>query len=172
MFDQLLNVFGQSRQGQQAYQALQAQGYSPQQSAGILSTAFPVAAQAVQQAIANPSSLTQSGPDGKGLLAIGDSNYAMNFLGAAVTSLVRGHGMKDAAVDGLQGVVGGHVAQVIASRCGLPERVAGVVGAVITPMMIDFLWEKFQGMGGGAQAAAPAGGPPGFGSNFTPFNNR
>lgn len=169
MFDQLLSVFGQSRQGQQAYSALQAQGYSAPQAAGILSTAFPVAAQAVQQAVMNPSSLTQSGPQGPGLLDIGNSNYAMNFLGAAVTSLVRGQGMKDAAVDGLQGVVGGHVAQVIASRCGLPQRVAGVVGAVITPMMVDFLWEKFQAMR--AQGQTPgAAAPGGFGAQFTPFN--
>ena len=38
MFDQLLNLFGQSPQGQQAYSALQAQGYSPTQSAGILTS--------------------------------------------------------------------------------------------------------------------------------------
>ena len=51
MFDQLLNVFGQSRQGQQAYTALQAQGYSPQPSAGSLTTAFPAAGQAMQNAM-------------------------------------------------------------------------------------------------------------------------
>ena len=42
MFDQLLNMFGQSRQGQAAYQQLQGQGYTPQQAAGILTTAFRV----------------------------------------------------------------------------------------------------------------------------------
>lgn len=169
MFDQLLNVFGQSRQGQQAYSALQAQGYSGPQAAGILSTAFPVAAQAVQQAVANPASLTMSGPNGPGLLDIGSSNYMMNFLGASVTSLVRGQGVKGAAIDGLQGVVGGHVAQVIASRCGLPQRVAGVVGAIITPMMVDFLWEKFQSMRAEGQTPAAAA-PGGFGATYTPFN--
>ncbi len=165
MFDQLLGVFGQSKQGQQAYSALQQQGYTPQQSSNMLTAAFPVAAQAVQNAIANPG-------QGPGLLDIQNSNYVQNFLGAAVTSLVRGQGLKDAAVDGLQGVVGGHVATVIASRFGLPQRVAGVVGAVITPMMVDFLWEKFQGMnlgGGGAQPAAGSGAP-GFGATYTPFN--
>ena len=173
MIDQLLQTFGQSPQGQQAYQQLQAQGYTPQQSAGILTTAFPAAVAAMQNA------LHGNGQGGKGLLDITQSNYAANFLSAAVTSLVRGEGLKGAAIDGLQGVVGGHVAQVIASRCGLPERVAGVVGAIITPPMIDFLYNKFQQMqaqggisallgGGGAQPqAAPQAA--GFGANFTTF---
>jgi hypothetical protein len=160
MIDQLLNVFGQSPQGQQAYQQLQAQGYTAQQSAGILTTAFPAAVSAMQNA------LQGNGQGGKGLLDLQSSNYASNFLSAAVSGLLRGEGFKGAAIDGVQGVVGGHVAQVIASRCGLPERVAGVVGAIITPLMVDFLWDKFQSMqaqggfaallGGAQAAAAPA----------------
>jgi hypothetical protein len=190
MFDQLLNLFGQSPQGQQAYSALQAQGYSPTQSAGILTTAFPAAVSAMQSAM-------QSNNGQLGLLDIKNSNYAMNFLTGAVSGLVRGEGMKGAAIDGLQGVVGGHVAQVIATRCGLPERVAGVLGAIVTPLMIDFLWDKIQGMNlgqgagagglagalgsaasalglGGAQAPAamPAQAPAGFGAQFTPFGGR
>ena len=77
---------------------------------------------------------------------------------------------------------------MIASRCGLPQNVAGVVGALITPPMIDFLWDKFQQMqaqgglqglmGGGAQAQAAPGLNPagaaaaalsGFGSTFSAF---
>lgn len=170
MMDQLLSVFGQSAQGQSAYNQLQAQGYTPNQAAGILTTAFPAAVSAMQNA------LHGNGQGGKGLLDIGQSNYAANFLTAAVSGLVRGEGFKGAALDGLQGVVGGHVAQVIASRCGLPERVAGVVGAIITPLMIDFLWDKFQAMqasggfasllgGGAAQpAVAPVLGGAGFGA--------
>jgi hypothetical protein len=168
MFDQLLSIFGQSKQGQQAYAQLQSQGYTPQQASGILTTAFPAAAQAMQQHL-------QGGGQGLGLLNITDGHYAQNFLSAAVTGLLRGEGLKGAAIDGLQGVVGGHVAEVIATRCGLPQRVAGVVGAIITPLMIDFLWEKFQAMqGGGAAAGAPGvpgapGAPSGFGSSFSTF---
>ena len=72
MFDQLLNLFGQSPQGQQAYSALQAQGYSPTQSAGILTTAFPAAVTAMQSAM-------QSNNGQLGLLDIKNSNYAMVF---------------------------------------------------------------------------------------------
>lgn len=164
MLDQLLNMFGQSPQGQQAYSALQAQGYSPQQSAGILTTAFPAAVSALQNAM-------HSQPGGQlGLLDITNGNYMQNFLTGAVAGLVRGEGLKGAAIDGVQGVVGGHVAEVIASRCGLPQRVAGVLGAIVTPLMIDFLWDKMKGLqlGGAAPGAAPAA-PSGFGANFTPF---
>ncbi len=180
MIDQLLQTFGQSPQGQQAYQQLQQQGYTPAQSAGILTTAFPAAVAAVKDAF------TGNSQGGLGLLQVNQSNYATNFLTAAVTGLVRGQGLKGAAVDGLQGVAGGHVAQVIASRCGLPQNVAGVVGALITPPMIDFLWDKFQqmqaqgglqGLLGGGQAQAQAANPAaaaaaalqGFGSTFRPF---
>ncbi len=163
MIDQLLQTFGQSAQGQQAYNQLQAQGYTPQQSAGILTTAFPAAVAAVKDAF------TGNTQGGLGLLQVNQSNYATNFLTAAVTGLVRGQGLKGAAIDGIQGVAGGHVAQVIASRCGLPQNVAGVVGALITPPMIDFLWDKFQAMqasggiqgllGGGGAAPNPAQAP-------------
>ncbi len=182
MIDQLLQTFGQSPQGQQAYNQLQQQGYTPAQSAGILTTAFPAAVAAVKDAF------TGNTQGGLGLLQVNQSNYATNFLTAAVTGLVRGQGLKGAAIDGLQGVAGGHVAQVIASRCGLPQNVAGVVGALITPPMIDFLWDKFQQMqaqgglqslmGGGAQAQAAPGLNPagaaaaalsGFGSTFSAF---
>lgn len=165
MFDQLLNVFGQSPQGQRAYTALQAQGYTPQQSAGILTTAFPAAAQAMQNALRGQG---QGGQQGPGLLDIGSSNYMQNFLTGAVSGLLRGEGFKGAAVDGVQSVVGGHVATVIAARCGLPQRVAGVVGAIITPMMVDFLWDKFQTMNAGGAAAAAPSLAQGFGAMFNP----
>lgn len=137
-----------------------------------------------------------NGQGGLGLLQITEGHYAQNFLGAAVSGLLRGEGLKGAAIDGLQGVVGGHVAEVIASRCGLPQRIAGVLGAIVTPLMIDWAWEKIQAiqaqsgqtgqsgigaafsslLGGGraaapAVAAAPAAAPAaaGFGSSFTPF---
>jgi hypothetical protein len=175
MFDQLLQMFTGSQQGQQAMSRLVGQGYTQQQAQGILGAALPVAAQAVHAHM--------TGQGGPGLFDIGQSNYGTNFLTGAVAGLLRGDGIKGAAVDGLEGVVGGHVAQVIAGRFGLPQRVAGMIGAAITPPMLSFLWEKFQGMqqgqspfaglfgGGGAQQqqsvyGAPVGafGQPMFGS--------
>jgi hypothetical protein len=142
MFDQLLSMFTGSQQGQQAVSQLIGQGYTQQQAHGILGAALPVAAQAMQAHAAG---------QGPGLFNIGDGNYGTNFLSGAVAGLLRGDGLKGAAIDGLEGVVGGHVAQVIAGRFGLPQRTAGMIGAVITPLMLSFLWEKFQGVQQGMQ---------------------
>jgi hypothetical protein len=148
MFDQLIPMFTGSRQGQQAMAQLGAQGFSPQQAHGIFGAALPAAHQAMQRHLSGQG-------QGPGLLNVGDSNYVMNFLGGAVSGLIRGEGFGGAAIDGLQGVVGGHVAQVIAGRFGLPQRTAGLVGSVVTPLMIDFLWEKFQGTGLGGAPGQP-----------------
>lgn len=194
MIDQLFSMFTSSRQGQGALQQLMGQGYSQQQATGMLQAALPAAAQAMAKA--GPGFLSGGAPGASGgagqaqglggaLLNIGDSNYAQNFIAGAVTGLLRGDGFMGAAVDGLQGVVGGHVAQVIATRFGLPSRVAGAVGAVATPWLIDFLWEKMRGgtSGGGFNldslfsgaggAQSPAGldanaGGGAFGGGFAP----
>lgn len=169
MIEQLFSMFSSSRQGQGALQQLMGQGFSQQQATGMLQAALPVAAQAMTNAQGGmfgggaPGAGAQSGQPGQpgigqALLNIGDSHYAQNFITGAVTGLLRGDGFMGAAVDGMQGVVGGHVAEVIASRFGLPSRVAGAAGAVITPWMIDFLWEKMKG--------GSAGGGFDFGSMF------
>ncbi len=183
MFQQLVQGFMQSRQGQTAFSKLQAQGFSPQQSQGFLSAAVPTAAQAFHNA--RTGGTMQNRPGGpEGLLDVGNSHYVTNFLSGAVSGLIRGHGIVGAAVDGAQGVAGGHVAQVIASRFGLPQRVAGTVGAIVTPLVIDWLWERVNGgsldlgnmFGGGASAGGMAGGLanliPGMGGGgAAPFQN-
>lgn len=141
MFQELLASFTQSPQGQQAYQRLQQQGVPPQQASSILDTALPEAARAMH------GQMSGGGQQPLGVFSIQNSNYVTNFLSAAVSGLVRGQGLKGAAIDGAQGVVGGHVAQVIASRFGLPTGAAGAIGAVITPLLVDFLASKMQGGG-------------------------
>jgi hypothetical protein len=171
MIEQLFSMFSSSRQGQGALQQLMGQGFSQQQATGMLQAALPVAAQAMTNAQGGmfggraPGAGPQSGQPGQpgigeALLNIGGSHYAQNFITGAVTGLLRGDGFMGAAVDGMQGVVGGHVAEVIASRFGLPSRVAGAAGAVITPWMIDFLWEKMKGgsSGGGFDFGSMFGG--------------
>jgi hypothetical protein len=170
MLDQLVQAFTQSTQGQTALSRLQAQGFPPQQAQSFLQAALPSAAQAMHGAQAS-GAMGANGP--QGLLDVQNSHYGTNFLSGAVSSLLRGQGLMGAAVDGLQGVVGGHVAEVIAQRFGLPPRVAGTIGAIVTPLAIDFLWERMRGgqlnLGslfgaGGAQGSPPAprwgGGAP------------
>lgn len=177
MFQQLIQQFTQSRQGQTAFSRLQAQGFSQQQSQGFLGAAVPVAAQSFHRAQSGGFAGNRPGGPG-GLMDVGNSHYVTNFLSGAVSGLIRGQGVMGAAVDGVQGVAGGHVAQVIATRFGLPQRVAGTVGAIVTPLVIDWLWEKMNGGGlnlgslfGGGGGGAPAfgGSAPAFGGGAPAF---
>lgn len=166
MFDQLIQQFTGSRQGQTAMSRLSSQGFAPHQAQQFLGAAVPAAAQSFHQAQSGGLAGARPGGPG-GLMDVGNSHYVTNFLSGAVSGLLRGEGMMGAAVDGLQGVAGGHVAQVIASRFGLPQRVAGTVGAIVTPLVIDFLFERVNGGslnlgslfgGGGPGLMAGAGG--------------
>jgi hypothetical protein len=154
MFDPLAASFTQSPQGIQALQQLQAQGFAVPQAQAMLGAALPAAAEAMRGAARGD----------RRMLNLSESNYVMNFTAAAVSGLIRGEGFMGSAIDGLQGVVGGYVAQAIAARFGLPKRVAGLIGAVITPLAIDFLWDRLAaGLGGGVPApgALPAAGAVG-----------
>lgn len=159
MIQELVQQFMGSPQGQTAFSRLQSQGFAPQQAQAFMGAALPTAAQAFHQA--QSGGLAESRPGGpQGILDVGNSHYVTNFLSGAVSGLLRGEGISGAAVDGLQGVVGGHVAQVIASRFGLPQRVAGTVGAILTPLMIDFLWSRVNGGGLDLGSLFGGGGPP------------
>jgi hypothetical protein len=175
MIQELVQQFMGSPQGQTALGRLQQQGFAPQQAQAFMGAALPTAAQAFHQA--QSGGLAESRPGGpQGILDVGNSHYVTNFLSGAVSGLLRGEGISGAAVDGLQGVVGGHVGQVIASRFGLPQRVAGTVGAILTPLMIDFLWSRVNGggldlgslFGGGGQPAPTPMGSGGWGGAPAP----
>jgi uncharacterized membrane protein YeaQ/YmgE (transglycosylase-associated protein family) len=174
MLTNLISAFVQSPQGQTAFNRLQSQGFAPNQASALLQAAVPTAAQAFHGAQAGGMGAARpAGPDG--IMDIGSSNYATNFLSGAVSSLLRGEGLMGAAMDGVSGVVGGHVAQLLASRFGLPQRTAGVAGAIITPLLVDFLWDRVHNggldlgalLGGGqpsAQGPQPASPQGGWGA--------
>jgi hypothetical protein len=165
MFEGLFQSFMGSPHGQSALQQLGAQGFAPQQAHGIIATALPAAYQAMQGAM-------NGNAGGRGLLDLGQSHYVMNFMSGAVAGLIRGDGLAGGAIDGLEGVVGGQIAEVVASRCGLPQRIAGMVGAALTPLMVRFLWEKFQGTGQSMQQAPGMQGQPmGFNYGAAPAYN-
>ncbi len=148
-----LSGFTGSEQGLKALQQLQGHGFSGHQAQAMLGTAIPAAAEAMRSISRGDQTLPK----------FSDSNYVMNFTAGAVSSLIRGQGFMGSAVDGLQGMVGGYIAQVIAARFGLPKRTAGVIGAVITPLAIDFIWAKLAGSGEPAaaqQQLPPAASPP------------
>jgi hypothetical protein len=130
-----LSGFTGSEQGQKALQQLQGHGFSGHQAQAMLGAAVPAAADAMRRISQGDKTLPK----------FSESNYVMNFTAGAVSGLIRGQGFMGSAIDGMQGMVGGYIAQVIATRFGLPKRTAGIIGAVITPLAIDFIWAKLGG---------------------------
>ncbi len=145
-----LSGFTGSEQGRKALQQLQGHGFSGHQSQAMLGAAVPAAAEAMRSVSRGEKSLP----------SFSESNYVMNFTAGAVSGLIRGQGFMGSAIDGMQGMVGGYIAQVIAARFGLPKRTAGIIGAVITPLAIDFIWAKLEGAGGQQQQQLPPAPQP------------
>jgi hypothetical protein len=144
-----LSGFTASTQGQKALQQLQGHGFSGHQAQAMLGAAVPAAAEAMQRISKGDTTLP----------SFSESNYVMNFTAGAVSGLIRGQGFMGSAIDGIQGMVGGYVAQIIAARFGLPKRTAGIIGAVITPLAIDFIWAKLGGAVNQQQQLPPAQAP-------------
>ncbi|SAL38974.1 hypothetical protein [Caballeronia concitans] len=124
---QLVSDFLSSSHGAQATQALTDQGFSPEDSQQMLSTAAETAhAHAEEQ--------------GQGLL--GD-HPGKSFFAAFAAGLVRGDGFFKSLGEGGEGVLTGRIAESIGARMGLDPGTASTVAAAATPYVISFLREKF-----------------------------
>lgn len=138
MFAELLSMFHTSPQGQGAMQALQNQGMDPQHFPALMNMAMPAAANAMHQAAANghPTEPTL------GLFNILGGHAGTDFLTGAVAGLLRGDGFMGSIQDGLMGMVGGHIAEVVAQRTGMNQQAAGQIAAVLTPFVVHYVHER------------------------------
>lgn len=172
MFAELLSMFHQSPQGQNAFGALSQQGWSPEQSQQILGAAMPAAANAMHMA-------TQGHPEpAVGLFNIFGGHAGSEFLLGAVAGVLRGDGLFGGVKDGFMGMLGGHIAEVIAQRTGMNPQMAGQVAAALTPFLAHYVHERLTGhpavqqqfgapaQGGFTPAFAPQGGQQGFAPQF------
>jgi hypothetical protein len=136
MFGELLSMFHGSQQGQNAMSALMQRGYTPDQAQQIMGAATQGAAQGFHNATAG------QGEPALGLFNIFGGHSGAEFLTGAIAGFLRGDGFVGSLGDGAMGMVGGHVAEVIAQRTGLNQRVAGEVAAVVTPFIAHYAHEK------------------------------
>jgi hypothetical protein len=129
----------QSPQAAQAMQALGQRGYDPGQATAILNAAAPAAANAMAQQ-------TQGHPEpALGLFNIFGGHAFAEFLTGAVTGLLRGDGVVGSLEDGGMGMIGGHIAEVVAQRVGVNQRVAGEIAAIATPFIVHYVHEHISG---------------------------
>ncbi|MDR5855392.1 hypothetical protein P9239_06905 [Caballeronia sp. LZ062] len=123
---QLVSEFLSSSHGVQATQALTDQGFSPEDSQQMLSTAAETAH-------------THAEEQSQGLL--GD-HPGKSFFAAFAAGLVRGDGFFKSLADGGEGVLTGRIAESIGARMGLDPGTASAVAAAATPYVISFLRER------------------------------
>jgi len=123
---QMLEEFLGSSHGQSAMADLQAQGHSPEAAAQYLAHATEAAHAHVQE-------------QGSGLLG---AHPGRNFLAAFASGLVKGDGLWGSMKDGLEGVLGGRVAEAIATKAGVDGGTASGIAAALTPYLTSFLQNK------------------------------
>jgi hypothetical protein len=136
MFNDLFSTFYQSQQGQNAWNVLQQRGYSPAQAQQIFGSALPAAAEA----------LTRAGQSSQepalGVFDLFGGHSGAEFLTGAIGGLLRGDGFVGSLEDGAMGMVGGHIAEVLAQRLGMNQRLAGEVAALVTPFIVHYAYER------------------------------
>ncbi|VVE02597.1 hypothetical protein PCO31111_02238 [Pandoraea communis] len=125
---QLVSEFLASEHGNQATQALAAQGISGDDAQQMLSQAAEAA---------HSSADEQSGG---GLMG---EHSGKSFLAGFAAGLVRGDGFFKSLEDGGAGMLTGRVAEALAGRMGIDPSTASSVAAAATPYILAFMKEKF-----------------------------
>jgi hypothetical protein len=145
MFSELMSMFHQSPQGQQAMQAIMQRGYSQEQAMQIMQAAHAGAINGMNQA-----GQGQAEPH-IGLFNIFGGHSGAEFLTGAITGFLRGDGFVGGLADGAFGMIGGHVAEYIAQYTGMNRMVAGELAAVATPFLVHFAHQRLSGHPGVVQ---------------------
>ena len=136
MFKELLSGFLGSEHGQNALGALQKQGIEGADAESLIGHATNAAAHSMHEQTkghADPA---------VGLFNIFGGHAGRSFIMGAIAGLMRGDGVVGAFEDGGMGMIGGHVAEVIADKAGLDPSTAATVSAAITPFIISYVHEK------------------------------
>lgn len=123
---ELVSEFLASSHGEQAVQALGAQGISAPDAQQLLGHAT----EAVHAHVEEQS---------PGLMG---EHAGRSFLAGAVAGLLRGDGFFKSIVEGGEGMVSGRVAEALAARAGLDPSTASTVAAAATPYILGFLKQR------------------------------
>jgi len=122
-----VNEFMNSPHGQEAMNALGAQGISPDSAQQMLS----VGAEAAHSHVATQDT---------GLLG---EHAGKSFFAAFAAGILKGDGFMGALGDGLEGIVGAKVTESLAARLGVDPGMASTVAAAATPYLVSFIRSKF-----------------------------
>ncbi|SIT49877.1 conserved hypothetical protein [Paraburkholderia piptadeniae] len=123
---QLVSEFLASEHGNQAAQALAAQGVSPDDAQQMLGQVAETAHAHVEEQSA-------------GLMG---EHPGKSFFAAFAAGLVKGDGFFKSVEEGGEGILTGRVAESLAQKMGIDPAVASTVAAAATPYVVAFLKEK------------------------------
>lgn len=136
MFDDMLSGFINSAQGQNALAALQKHGIGLTEAKNVLANAVPAAAAAMKNATAGHQD------PAVGLFDLFGGHAGRSFLEGMVAGLVRGDGVVGALEDGGMGLVGGHIAEVLAQKMNINSGRASMIASVATPFIVHYIHGK------------------------------
>jgi len=139
MFDDMLKGFVASSFGRDALAALQKKGIPEDEAKKFMSVAVPGAAEAMKSATAGHAQ-----PEVK-LFDLFGGHSGRSFIEGVVAGIVRGDGVVGSLEDGAMGLVGGHVAEVIASRMDVDTSKASMVASILTPFIVHYAHDKLSG---------------------------
>ena len=129
--EEFVQTFLGSEHGRGALDAVTATGVSSDDAQQYLSHAAAAAHAHVEEHA-----------QGSGLLG---ANPGKSFFAAFAAGLVRGDGLLGSLGDGLEGVLVGRIAEVLANKAGLDPATASTVAAAATPYVAAFVKSKLSG---------------------------
>ena len=136
MFEALLSEFTGSEHGQNALNALQAKGFSPEDAQKLIAEAVPAAREVMENKL-------QDHPQPEvGLFNLFGGHAGREFLVGVTEGIVRGDGFVGSLEDGGISAIAGHIAEVVASRLNISPDIAGTAAAVVAPFIVRFAHEK------------------------------
>ena len=157
MFEQILQQFLGSSQGQAALQTLQQEhGMNPAMAQQTLGVAGEGAAQALQQA--------NGGAPGNAAALLG-GGLTTNAITGALSGMLNGGGLGGALEGGLSGMVAGKVGEMLASRMGMNPQMASMIAAGIAPHLVNFIQARMAGQNASGPGAPAPGAAPVMGQN-------
>lgn len=124
---QLVSEFLASEHGNQATQALAAQGITGDDAQQMLGQVAETAHDHIEE--------QNSG----GLMG---EHAGKSFFASFAAGLVRGDGFFKSLMDGGEGILTGRVAESLAGKMGVDPSTASTVAAAATPYLVAFLREK------------------------------
>jgi len=122
---ELIQSFLSSTHGREALDALKSKGVSGADAEAMLGHAAQAAHDHLREVSGAP-----------GILG---NQPGTHFAAGMAAGVLKGDGLTGSVGDGIEGLIGGRVAEYVATKAGVDSKVATTVAAAATPFLVGFL---------------------------------